>query len=544
MCKKPRRIISAALAVLLTVVLALPIPTHAAATAKELEQQIVRTYRQAKSYYGWSSFDGWCGALVNVQLYLLGITTNVMGNNGNEEFDAFYGSSVSSGGYAIRAYPAKTHSLLQALNEITENGTKDVYNVLVGFQQTKSSLGKRYGHACVIHGIVGGTVYFVESYDLTINGRYYPEGTPISCSIEDFAAYYATTTVLFDGVIHFAERGYSDLCRSYPSRLSVTATGGAVRTQPCNASVDSSSKHVRNLVSGETLTVTGLYLNTQGEYWYQIGEEGYVLADQTKFGELLFDDITISAPTAPTVLRQGNGYKVQGVITAESNSIYTVRTQVYRLDGESEEQVISAVETVESRIYDLSGSTISKDLTFRKLPAGQYRYDLAVIVNDHYVQGSRLQVAWETVALWSSEFQVVQDTSDFGILSFDACGGTATLDQTTAAVGEPLGTLPLAQRDGFVFLGWYTQEQDGDRVEAGTVLQGDMTLYARWISEEELYDAWYDRGQCLYYYSDGLTTMGCIQVDGFLYYFSAMDTPGHDRVMWTVAGTVSEQGGS
>ncbi len=544
MCKKARQVVSAVLAVLLTVILALPLPVGAAANAMELEQQIVRTYRQAKSYYGWSSFDGWCGSLVNVQLYLLGITTNVMGNNGNEEFDAFYGSSVSSGGYAIHAYPAKTHSLLQALNEITENGTKDVYNILVGFQQTKSSLGTRYGHACVIHGIIDGMVYYVESYDLTINGRYYPEGTPIVCSIEDFASYYAATTVVFDGVIHFAERGYSDLCRSYPSRLSVSATGGVIRTQPCDAGVDASSKRVRSLVSGETLTVTGLYLNTQGEYWYQIGKEGYVRADQTQFRELLFDDLAISAPAAPTVLRQGRGYQVEGVITAASNSIYTVRTQVYRLDGDTEEQVINAVETVESKVYDLSGSTISKDLTFRKLPVGHYRYDVAVIVNDHYVQGSRIQVGWETVSLWSSEFQVVQNTSDFNILSFDACGGTATLDQTTVAAGTPLETLPFPEREGFVFLGWYTQEQDGDRIEAGTVLQEDMTLYARWIGEDALYDAWYDRGQCIYYYSDGLTTMGCIRVDGFLYYFSAMDTPGQDRVMWTAAGAVAEQGGS
>ena len=530
-----RRVVSAVLSFLLVVSLAVPVPVTAA-TARELEQQIVRTYQQAKAHYGWSSFDGWCGALVNVQLYLLGITTNVMGNNGNEEFDAFYGQSTSSGGYSIGAYPAKTHSLLQALNEITENGTRDAYNILVGFQKTRSSLGSRYGHACVIHGIVGGMVCYVESYDLTIAGRYYPEGTPIVCSIEEFARYYESTTVLFDGVIHFSQPGYSDLCRSYPSRLFVDATGGVLRSQPCDASVDESSKQVRRVSAGEQLTVTGLYLNTRGEYWYQIGEEGYLPANSTRLNQLLYDDITISQPTAPAVLRQGKGYKVEGVISADSNSIYTVRTQVYRLEGEEQSQVISAVETVEGKHYDLSGSDISKDLTFRKLPAGQYRYDVAAIVSNHYVQGDRLQVSWETVALWSSQFQVVEDAEEFGIVSFDPCGGTVTLDQTTSAVGQKLDVLPQAQRDGFVFLGWYTQEQGGDPVDGSTVLQEDISLYAHWISVEELYAACYDRGQCLYYYSDGLTTMGSIEVDGLVYYFSAMNHSGDGQVMWTAAG--------
>lgn len=538
MSGKIRRIVSFVMAVLLAAVLVVPRQADAAViSASSIERQIIRTYKQARSLTGRYSFDGYCGTLVNAQLHLLGITTKVVGNNGNQEYDCYSAQRVTSGGFRTRSFPARSYTLLEALNELTEDGTLDVTNVLVGFQETKSSLGKRYGHALMVHAILGGTVYFVESYGVNLNGRYYPEGSPISCSIQEFARYYTATTVSFDGVVHFSQQGYADRCRTYPARLSVVSTGGELMSQPCETMIDSDSTLVRRLYDGEVLEVTGLYLNTMGEYWYRIGEkDGFVRADRTQVEELLMDDITITDTAAPTVLRQGKGYQVKGILQAKYNSIYTVRAQVYRIGGESQSPVLSVTETVEGTYYDLSGSTVSKELAFRTLPAGQYRYELAVIVDDHYIQGGQLQIGWETVGLWSSEFQVVEESGDVGIVSLDPQGGTVALDQTVVPLGQPLEELPVPQLGGAVFQGWYTA--DGTRVEPGMTPQEDMTLYAHWIEEEALYEAWQDHGQSLYYYSDGLTTMGCIQVDGFVYYFSSMDTLGQDRILWTSAGVV------
>lgn len=536
MSGRSRRIVSFVLALVLMVAL-LPQRQAGAAeiSASSIERQIIRVYKQARSLTGRYSFDGYCGTLVNAQLHLLGITTTVVGNNGNQEYDCYSAQRVTSGGFRTRSFPARSYTLLEALNELTEDGTLDVTNVLVGFQATKSSLGRRYGHALMVHAILDGTVYFVESYGVRLNGRYYPEGSPISCSIQEFARYYTATTVSFDGVVHFSQQGYADRCRSYPAHLSVVSTGGELMSQPCETMIDSDSTLVRRLHDGEGLEVTGLYLNTMGEYWYRIGEtDGYVRADRTKLETLLLDDITITDTAAPTVLRQGKGYQVKGILQAKYNSIYTVRARVYALGGEDQSPVLGVTETVEGAYYDLSGSAISKELAFRTLPAGQYRYELAVIVDDHYVQGGQLQTGWETVGLWSSEFQVVEESGDMSIVSFDPLGGTVALDQTVVPLGQPLAELPVPQLGGSVFQGWYTE--DGTRVEPGMAPQGDMELVARWIGEDALYEAWQDHGQCLYYYSDGLTTMGQIQVDGFLYYFSSVDTLGQDRILWTTAG--------
>ena len=536
--KRILRIIALVLVLTLTVGIGAPAMQTSASSVSEIEQQIRRIYKKAQNYYGRSSFHGYCGGLVNAELYFMGITATVVGNNGNQEYDCYSKQTITSGGYRVRAYPPSRYTLLEALNAITENGTQDAYNILVGFQQTRSVAGSRYGHAVVIHAILDGTVYYMESYDLTINGKRYPEGTPISCSIPEFAEYYKKSTVSLDGVVYFGTKSYSDMCRLYPSYLTVAADSGAVvRTQPCEARVDSSSEHIRTLIDGEELTAVGLFLNTDGEYWYQVdGGKGYVKASQTRPVQFLYDDLSISKPKAPEMLRQGKKFNVEGVVTAQYNSIYTLRAQAVRIEGDTETQATSAVDNVEAKEYSLKSSAISKDLTFRRLDTGSYRYDLVAVVGNHYFDRGELQIDWKTVPVWSSDFQVVKGSANFNILSFDACGGTVATNQTIVTDGDAVGTLPVPQLEGCVFLGWYTEE--GERLREDFVPQEDMSLSARWVSEEELYASWQELGECLYLYSDGVTTTGCIQIDDTLYYFSSVDAVGQNWTVWTVAGAV------
>ena len=138
----------------------------------------------------------------------------------------------------------------------------------------------------------------------------------------------------------------------------------------------------------------------------------------------------------------------------------------------------------------------------------------------------------------SADFQVVEGTTKSDTISFDANGGVAALDQTAVTVGDSVGTLPSAQRLGYVFLGWFTRPEGGQRIDMDYVPDGDITLYAQWISEEELQENWKNSGECWSLYSDGLTTMGCIQVNGMLYYFNSVDSLGQNWTLWAATGTV------
>lgn len=534
MGRKTRRIVSLMLVLVLAVAL-LGTPGQAASQTQQMEQQIIRTYQKALSYFGRSTFHGYCATFVSIQMLLLGICATTTPGNGNEQFDYFRYLSTTSGGYQIDAYPAAQYTLLEALEEITDHGTKDVGYVLVGFQKTRTTEGSVFGHSMLIYGIVDGRVYFSESYDMTLNGRYYPEGAPMSCTIEEFAAYYDRSTVEFDGVIVFREPTYADECQYYPSHLEVSALGGTLWSQPCTAGVDESSAQVRGLTAGERLEVTGLYQNTQGEYWYQIGDEGYVSVGRTQLEQVLYNDVQVTEASAPTMLHQGRGYQVTGRVQAGHTALYTVRAQVYRLEEDGQTQALSQTETVDGTAFDLDGSALAEALAFRKLTTGQYRYDLAAIVANNYIQGGRLQTGYETVTLWSSEFQVVDQSGDTAIVTFDPQGGAMELDQTAVILGEPVGALPVPTLEGYVFQGWYTE--DGAAVDPDAPVSQDMTLCAHWIAREELEEAWQDRGVCLYYYSDGTTANGCVQIDGNLYYFSSIADPAQGDALWTaVAG--------
>lgn len=540
MKKRTLRLLSLILTVMLMISVVLPAPAVAApSTAEQIKQQISSTYKKAKAYYGWDSFHGYCGALVNVQLYLLGITEGVLGVDGRDAYDAFKRLSVSSGGFGVKAYPSGLYTLKSALNAITKNGTEDAYNILVGFEKTPSVLGRRYGHAVVIHGIIDGTVYFVESYNVSLRGVYYPEGTPLTASIDEFATYYANTTTQFDGVIHFGLKTYADSCTEYPANATGTVVSeGQLWSQPCDDTVHGTSEVLGQLTVGQQMHITGLYLNTEGQYWYEIdeGESGYVPAEQLDILRLRYDDVSLVNGVAPTVLTKGKSFSVKGAVTAQTNSIYAIRARVYSPEADQMVQVINTSDTVQGKAYDLLRSKISSGLTFRMLDAGQYRYELAAIVANYYMDDGQLMTGWNTIILWSSDFLVVDEKTTVNTVSFDACGGTTALNQTVVPEGQSVGTLGVAQRPGYVFLGWFTEAEGGQRITADHIPEGNMTCYAHWVSQEQLRGEWMAGGNCWYLYSDGISTMICIELEGALYYFSSLEPMCQSWMVWTDAG--------
>lgn len=539
MRKRLLKLVSLTLALVLSIVMIAPGSAQAQeSSADQIRQQIRRTYSKALSLFGRSSFDGYCGTLTGYQLYILGITAQPDLKNGKDGYDTYCNQKTSTGGYGIRAYPARSWTLREALDDITDNGTRDAYNILVGFQATPSVRGGKYGHSCVIHAIIDGQVYFVESYDVKLNGTRYSEGSPIVCSIEDFCAYYKMTTTKFDGVIHFGAKDYVDLCNRYPSSFYAAALEAAeVRSQPCTAEADDSSELITVLTPGQQLQVVSTVENTQGEYWYQLEGtvSGYIRAEQAKVRQFLFDDVTVEKVKAPTVLCSGKSYQIKGELLSTENTLYTVRSQVYRMEGSSMEQVCAASDIVDGKSYNLKGSLIAEELKLDELEPGSYRYELAAVVGNYYYEKGQLQTQWETVSVWNSDFRVTQEKCESVVVTFEGTDGRVSVDSRALVAGEAIGQLPDIQRSGYVFLGWFTRPEGGQRITEDFVPTENMIVYAQWSSPELLQDAWSNAGECWYYYADGISTMGCIELDGTMYYFTAPDAAGHGGLVWTTA---------
>ena len=542
MHKKTLRILSLALAILLVAILGTPVKVEAVAiTNTEITQQIKTVYKNALKYFHRSSLDGYCGAYVSVQIYLMGITSQLIGGDGNQQFDTYKNMNYTDTGYRVRTYPASAYTLKQALNTITQDGTRDAYNILVGYQKTRSVAGKKYGHATVVHAILDGMVYFSESYKVVYKGKTYKEGAPIVLSIDDFCNYYASTTTQLDGVVYFGLKTYADSCTYYSASYYVEVEqAGKIYSQPCQPEVDEGSLFLRDSAVGEQLPVTGLYRNTNGEYWYQIddGEGGYIPAEQVRVGALITEDVQLVNMKAPTSLRQGRSFNITGNVLSHTNTISTIRAQVYQIEEDTLTPVINATADVSGRTYNLKSSKIAKNLTFRKLTVGQYRLEITVILSNSYYEDHTLLTRWDSMTLWTSDFQVTKSTTNTDTVVFDACGGTSSLNQLSVTVGQAIGTLPTAQRLDYVFLGWYTDPDGGERVTDNYIPDDSTTLYARWSSVEQIHASWQDAGECWYFYSDGISTIGCIEIDGVLYYFSTMDPMNPDDMMWTAADAV------
>ena len=68
--------------------------------------------------------------------------------------------------------------------------------------------------------------------------------------------------------------------------------------------------------------------------------------------------------------------------------------------------------------------------------------------------------------------------------TFDAQGGSVYPAKIALGDGVSIGTLPIPQRDGYVFQGWWTSPDEGQQVLPSTIWSGDgpTVFYARWTS--------------------------------------------------------------
>lgn len=71
----------------------------------------------------------------------------------------------------------------------------------------------------------------------------------------------------------------------------------------------------------------------------------------------------------------------------------------------------------------------------------------------------------------------------------DADGGDTTPSKTVK-VGEEYGVLPTPTRTGYTFAGWYTEAENGKRIENGTTVETDTDhdLYAHWTKNSDTDD--------------------------------------------------------
>jgi len=71
-------------------------------------------------------------------------------------------------------------------------------------------------------------------------------------------------------------------------------------------------------------------------------------------------------------------------------------------------------------------------------------------------------------------------------VSFNAAGGSVTMNRKTVTGGSKYGELPSAKRSGYSFLGWYTAKTGGTKITENSIvsISSNITLYAHWKASE------------------------------------------------------------
>ena len=63
-------------------------------------------------------------------------------------------------------------------------------------------------------------------------------------------------------------------------------------------------------------------------------------------------------------------------------------------------------------------------------------------------------------------------------------GGSSVESKRNVEINKKIQTLPLTERVGYNFLGWYTANTGGDLVTADTIITADIPIYARWQKQD------------------------------------------------------------
>lgn len=320
--------------------------------AKRVGEEAVSVYQKSLASTGKEALNGYCGLMSSHQLYHMGINKYLLVNDGNKQFDCYRDMDITTGGYYPRAISAEEGDLVYALNEISAFGTRDVYNILVGFQWTDTEGGSIYGHACVIHAILDGVVYYVEGFYTPYAGE---GGNLGRCSIEEFAGQFASWTV-YEGVIYFT-KDYADSCKSYGTDIFVrTRFSATLRSQPCAPGANG-CEVVRKVAACETLRVTAVVENREGEYFYRVEEDGkaaYIYANATSLLGANDQDLEVEGLEIPRSILTGQNATFAGTVKAQRGLVGDLRVQVLSEDGQMALDELTIVDDISCNLQQLN----------------------------------------------------------------------------------------------------------------------------------------------------------------------------------------------
>lgn len=510
-----------ALLVLFAIVLGcFPLGVHAQSESGRIYKQVQSMYGRVQRAAGQWDLSKLCGTKVGYELYYLGITETPLILDGRDQFDAYREKEFTSGGHRVRAYSAYEYSLRDALYAVTNGGTKDVYNILIGFNWTNSAAGRRYGHAVVIHAILDGIMYFSEGFNTAHDNGV---GTPSVCTIDAFTADYGRWSS-FEGLVWFGQKDLADLSEEYACNAFLQ-----VKTQTDLRDVPSTMQSVtlRTVKQGERLEATGVYKNQNNELYYRVvdsGNSAYVRAEDVMLLSMRYDDVQVQEATYPELLKPGESFTVNGILRSTHNEVHNVKVRI--LDELGQEQDCFPV-PVEGRHKILEDTALNREIDFQHLYPGNYTMEVSAEVRNHYVKNGKVFTETQQCVLVQKTFTV----------GYQAIPVSETIESKTASIGWVYedGVWRYYQNGEFR-TGWFCSGgvdyyllEDGAAATGWQEINGKMRFFS---DTGAMRTGWLDDNGAVYYLlSNGVPVTGERAIDGVKHLFG-IDGIRVDPIFW------------
>ncbi len=475
--------------------------------AERISAQIKTIYRKTLYHTGKSSLNGFCGLMTCTQLYLLGINAYPETYDGNNIYDAYLRQDVTTGGYKVKTYSAKSYGLEETLNVITNGGTKNAYNLVVGFQWTNTNAGARFGHAVLIHAILDGQVYFVEGFYTSLAGE---AGNVIVCSIEEFVAFFDDWTT-FEGIVEFGTKAYADFCKAYPINRVISAQQGAQLFSQPAPDGQVSSQVLRSVLPGERLQAVGLYENDNGLYYCVDNGDGYAFlpAEYASVGAAEQGNVVLSNFDCPSQLEKNEKFMLSGTVTVRGGYITQQKLTILRDDG-TEFAVIAKPDTgVQAKL-----NAFTRELSKLSFEPGAYRLKLDVTYSDYIAQNDTCTEVSHTRTVWQGAFAVGEHIAP-----------TVAPDSTTPDGWVKENGVWRFYQNGAPRVGWYCHagvdyyfQPDGAVTTGWAEINGKYRLFT---DTGAMRIGWVHLGDASYYMlSNGEVAIGNHTIDGVQYCFA------------------------
>ena len=376
---------------------ALPVIPAAAAPKGLTLDQLMMKFPHGK-YWNGGDPDGW----TNKPCTHHGYCGDYDGSCG---CNSFMGLSIQCMGFAEKlGYDATGYN-----PRLNANGWYTYISVSALNNLKPGDIVRRNGHSMYVIGVDGETVTIADcnSRNRSCNIRW--GGVTTKSSLRHNFEHVRSAP--FPLAI-----GYLGSCSTYTSSGSVLLEEDIqLMSYPCTTETYEDSQVVARFPLGTRLSVINVLENSIGEYWYATEWEGkkcYFPANST--GPFLADvgTITVSNVVAPANLREGRSFPIKGEVTSQILPLSQVTASVFEgtLAG-SEPYITGQQKEIDSFAYSIAGNVVDNQLTFGKLPAGDYTYLLTAAVTNYYVADGQLQENQHIFRLHQNTFTVSEKLS-------------------------------------------------------------------------------------------------------------------------------------